>query len=134
MARIGKQAKERYCINALFLELIAAAQYPDEEPLGLAIEDLALIAAVHVAEMEKRALGGSQLATNTGLPRATAIRRLGRLVEAGLVIDLGKDCYKLNEPAIGSAKAITEFTRRARAAIELAARRLSNLDTLPLPR
>lgn len=87
-----------------------------EDRFAANADDLLLMCAVYVGQVEGKPMTAAKLAAYAGMARPTAIRKLGELQARGLVQPLDRRRYALTLKAMG--------TPEARRAVQAAARRV----------
>ncbi len=121
-------ARERLVIARLVVALMrarASYYYPE---LGLAASyELQLVAtAVFIGHASRRPMGASEIARFVGMPRPTALRRLGDLIRRGIVVRKGR-IYCINPEGVNGPK-VAGVVRGNIRRIRAAAKELSKLD------
>lgn len=122
---------QRLAISKLALEIFreASANFlQDGDRFGTNSDDVLLCCAILVGQLEDRPMRAAKLATYSGIPRPTTIRKLKALEERGLVKQRADDAYVLPHAELNSNESVAMVNRMARLIVD-AAGTLSKLDT-----
>ncbi|MFV8595070.1 hypothetical protein [Ralstonia pseudosolanacearum] len=86
------QAGQRALLASALLDVMRAfgAAYLGTEKFGARADELALLAAVFIGCAEGRPMATAKVAEYAGVARASAIRKLDRMVQRGIVEKVGR--------------------------------------------
>lgn len=117
-------ARQRALVAAAILDVLRelSTAYLGRKRFGSCADELALLAAVFVGQAEGKPMATAKVAEYAGVARASAIRKLDRLVKRGIVEKVGRryalPAHVVNGPAVlRAADAARKRIRRAAAAI-----------------
>lgn len=130
MPNTTKLAPQRLAICKLWLDAIRdlVGVHFDHDQFGAAAGELMLCIAVLIGQLEGRPMSVSKLATYTGVPRVTAIRKLRSLHERKIISRAESGHYMIDTKRMNGRKAIAVALRNIHR-VRVTAEKLSKLDS-----
>lgn len=126
-----KLGRQRFEICTLVLSLLRLSTvYNESENYGASLSDALICAAIFIGQFERKPMAAGKLASYTGIPRPTVIRRLAALVDSGHVTKTDGN-YLLPIDAINTP-AVLAMLKEAERLIHSASSRLSKMDIKPI--
>lgn len=124
--KLGSQRAEIARMLIAMMRTLSHGYFKNDH-FGSSVGDSLICSAIYIGQIERRPMSASKLATYTGMPRATVIRRLQMLIDAGRVVKLDGHFalpveYLNSEDVVASINEATKIIHRA-------AVNLSKMDT-----